>query len=116
MSETIATLQQIQDKIMAIQERMAEQKALLRAMEQEKEELELRLTEAEESLQQQNQAIVSAEAELETLRAENAQAAEQAKQQEEVKYQINELLKEVDRCIALMQNEIKDEVVDANID
>ncbi len=116
MSETIATLQQIQDKIIAIQERMAEQKALLRSMEQEKEELELRLTEAEESLQQQNQAIVSAEAELETLRAENAQAAEQAKQQEEVKYQINELLKEVDRCIALMQNEIKDEVVDANID
>ncbi len=116
MSETIATLQQIQDKIIAIQERMAEQKALLRSMEQEKEELELRLAEAEESLQQQNQAIVSAEAELETLRAENAQAAEQAKQQEEVKYQINELLKEVDRCIALMQNEIKDEVVDANID
>ncbi len=116
MSETIATLHQIQDKIIAIQERMAEQKALLRSMEQEKEELELRLTEAEESLQQQNQAIMSAEAELETLRAENAQATEQAKQQEEVKYQINELLKEVDRCIALMQNEIKDEVVDANID
>ncbi len=116
MSETIATLQQIQDKIVAIQERMAEQKALLRSMEQEKEELELRLTEAEQSLQQQNQAIVSAEAEIEKLRAENAQAAEQAKQQEEVKYQINELLKEVDRCIALMQNEVKEEIVDVNTD
>lgn len=116
MSETIATLQQIQDKIIAIQERMAEQKALLRSMEQEKEELELRLTEAEQSLQQQKNAIVSAEAEIETLRAANAQASEQVKQQEEVKYQINELLKEVDRCIALMQNEVKEAVADVNLD
>jgi len=116
MSETIATLQQIQDKIIAIQERMAEQKSLLRTMEQEKEELEIRLAEAEQSLQQQNATILHAESEMEALRAENAQAAEQSKQQEEVKYQINELLKEVDRCIALMQNEAKAIPVDANVE
>lgn len=116
MSETIATLQQIQDKILAIQERMAEQKALLRNMEQEKEELEIRLAEAEESLQKQNEAFVNAEAEIETLRVENAQAKDAAKQQEEVKYQINELLKEVDRCIAMMQNEVSEAVADSTVE
>lgn len=109
MNEALSSLQNIQQKIAAIQAKLNEQKNKIEELETENSLLQEQLAATEASEKSSREKIVVLESKIVELQASTTAAEAEAAKKNEMKKQIEELLKEVDKCLTIINTPVKAE-------
>jgi hypothetical protein len=111
MKDTFESLESINEKINIIQQKIADQKQLISTLQHEKIEWQLKAETLTNLLLEKEEVITANASIMESLKnemliakeAENTLAQEDTKKKE-LKKALNEMLKEVDKCLAGLSN------------
>jgi predicted nuclease with TOPRIM domain len=109
MKDALNSLQSIQQKIGTIQVKLNEQKTRIEELETENSLLMEQLTATEQSDKKLKERVIELESKVSDLQNLQLNIDAENLKKAEMKKQIDEMLKEVDKCLAIINHPIKAE-------
>ncbi|MEN9523690.1 MAG: hypothetical protein RL065_2067, partial [Bacteroidota bacterium] len=101
MNESLQSLEAIQQKIVLVQQKIEQQKVDLEKFKAENDKLVEQLINAEESKKQSDLKITELDAQIQSLKLAKSLSDEDEVKKAELKKMISNMIKEVDKCLAV---------------
>ena len=105
MNESLQSLEAIQQKIILVQQKIEQQKTEIEKAKAENDKLVEQLINAEESKKQSETKITELEAQMQSLKLAKSLSDEDDIKKAELKKMISNMIKEVDKCLAVVNTE-----------
>ena len=105
MNESLQSLEAIQQKIVLVQQKIEQQKLDLEKSKAENDKLVEQLINAEESKKVGEAKIIELEAQIQSLKLAKSLSDEDEVKKAELKKMISNMIKEVDKCLAVVNTE-----------
>jgi uncharacterized protein (DUF3084 family) len=105
MNESLQSLEAIQQKIVLVQQKIEQQKVDLEKFKAENDKLVEQLINAEESKKQSDLKITELDAQIQSLKLAKSLSDEDEVKKAELKKMISNMIKEVDKCLAVVNTE-----------